>query len=66
MEDPHYYRRQAARARLLAGRVHQQDAVALLHKFAQEYSEIAEDLQSGAVTIRHRERMPQYRRRMGR
>jgi hypothetical protein len=61
MEHTSYYRRQAAKARALADRVHQRDAIELLKLFAKEYDEIAEDLESGAVDVRHQERLPQNR-----
>jgi hypothetical protein len=53
-----YYRDQAARARRLAdhvtGEVHK-----TLRQLAQDFDEIAEDLERGAVEIRHPESMPQ-------
>jgi hypothetical protein len=33
----------------------------MLKLFAKEYDEIAEDLESGAITVRHQERLPQNR-----
>jgi hypothetical protein len=66
MEHASYYRLQAARAKKLAARLRHRDAAELLRRVAGEYDEIAEDLENGAVVIRHQERMPQYRRLGGR
>ena len=48
-----YYRRQAAIARRLASKVTDEGAVEILKQTAQDYKQIAEDLETGAVEIRH-------------
>jgi len=48
------------RARRLAARTHAEIDATLL-RMAQVFVEIAEDLEKGAVEIRHPERMPQNR-----
>ena len=62
MQEASYYREQALRARRLANATTDRDAGAQLAKMAQDYSDIAEDLERGLVEIRHRELMPQMRR----
>jgi hypothetical protein len=62
MHDMHralFYREQAERARRLAGAQTQGDTKALLNRVAQEYDELAEDLENGGVEIRHPELLPQ-------
>ena len=59
MHEAAYYRRQAARARRLARAQSRLDTEALLARIARDYDEIAEDLEKGAVEIRHPELMPQ-------
>jgi hypothetical protein len=66
MEHASYYRQQSAKARRLAARLRHPGAADLLRRVAGEYDEIAEDLENGALTIRHQHRMPQYRRYGGR
>jgi hypothetical protein len=61
MHDATYYREQASRARRLARHLHQRDESALLSQMATDYDELAEDLEAGAVEIRHRNLMPQLR-----
>ena len=61
MQNPQYYRSQADMAERLAERINHPEAAASLFKMAQDYRDIAEDLESGAVEIRHAERMPQQR-----
>ena len=58
MHEPTYYREQADRARRLA-RQTVSDICAMLLEVAQDFDEVAEDLENGAVEIRHPERMPQ-------
>ena len=60
MHDPSYYREQAERARRLAARTHAEIDATLL-RMAQDFDEIAEDLEKGAVEVQHPERMPQNR-----
>jgi hypothetical protein len=62
MEPASYYRQQAGKARRLADGIDRPDVAVLLRQFAQEYDEIAEDLETGGIEIRHKERLPQYRR----
>jgi hypothetical protein len=56
-----YHREKAAQARRLAAAISQPDTVEQLLTFAKDYEEIAMDLESGAVTVIHPERMPQRR-----
>jgi len=60
MEDAAYYRDQAARARRLA-RGGRTDVEEMLSRVAQDYDDLAEDLENGAIEIRHPELMPQNR-----
>jgi hypothetical protein len=62
MYQSSYYREQAARARRLARRTTDREVVSMLAEFARNYDEIAEDLDRGAIEIRHPELMPQGRR----
>lgn len=57
MRSPSYYRDQAERAQRLARSVTDRDrgVKAILSQVAQEYEELAEDLEGGAVEIRHSE-----------
>lgn len=61
MQDAVYYRTQAARARRMA-RGQRRDIETNLLQIAIDYDQIAEDLENGAVEIRHPELMPQNRR----
>jgi hypothetical protein len=61
----HSYRAQAERARRLSEGTTTPDIADTLAMMAWDFDDIAEDLESGAVEIRHRERMPQYRRQTG-
>jgi len=62
MHPASYYRERAAHARHIASRVYQPDLLEVLHRVAQDYDDIAEDLEHGAIEIRHPELMPQGRR----
>jgi hypothetical protein len=62
MHDPSYYRDQADRARRLADAVNDPEAARALYQASQDYDDVAEDLESGAVEIRHPDLMPQTRR----
>ena len=62
MYDPQHYRSQAEVARRLAGEILNAEAAASLSKLAQDFEDIAVDLENGAIEIRHAERMPQRRR----
>ena len=61
MHHDRYHREMAAQARRLAASISQPDTVEQLLTFAKDYEEIAVDLESGAVTVIHPERMPQRR-----
>ena len=50
---PVYYRKQAQHARWLADMVHQPDLRDMLHKTARDFEDIADDLETGAVEVRH-------------
>jgi hypothetical protein len=56
-----YYREPAAPARRLARGTTRPSVVSMLAEVAQHYDEIAEDLDRGAIEIRHLELMPQTR-----
>jgi hypothetical protein len=47
MQDPRYYRDEAARARRLSGTINHPEARAMLLKLAKDYEEIAVDLERG-------------------
>ncbi len=59
MQQASYYVEQAERAERLAELVTDTAAKAELTKMAQDYRDIAWDLTSGAVEIRHPELLPQ-------
>jgi hypothetical protein len=59
MYEPSYYRRQAERARRLRDRTLDREMADALDSAAQDFDEIAVDLETGAVEIRHPELMPQ-------
>jgi hypothetical protein len=59
MQSAAYYIEQAQKAARLASQVTDTAAAAALAKMAKDYRDIAEDLQNGAIEIRHAERMPQ-------
>jgi hypothetical protein len=58
MQEAGYYREQAERARRLACGLIQRDAE-MLERLARDLDDIAEDLERGAIDIRHPELMPQ-------
>jgi hypothetical protein len=62
MHNHQYYRGQAARARRLSALSYQRELVDLLARVAEDYDDIADDLENGAITIRHPELMPQSKR----
>jgi hypothetical protein len=62
MQDPSYYRSQAARARRLALVPNDRETQDTLLQMAQDYLDLVEDLERGAIEIRHPELMPQTRR----
>jgi hypothetical protein len=61
MHSALYYRSQASIARWLASRVTDERAVEILKQTAQDYEETAEDLETGAIEIRHPDLMRQPR-----
>ena len=62
MYEPSYYREQAERARRLADHVNDREAAVALSRAARDFEDIAEDLESGAIEVRHPDLMPQNRR----
>jgi hypothetical protein len=62
MYDASYYREQAERALRLARGTNDSETQETLKRMARDYTDIAEDLESGAIEIRHPELMPQTRR----
>jgi hypothetical protein len=54
-----YYREQAEKAERLASLVTDDAMAAELRKMAEDYRDIAEDIEKGAIEIRHPELMPQ-------
>ena len=62
MHEASYYREQALRAQRLAGSQTLRETKALLEKVARDFEEIAEDLETGAIEIRHPEMLPQNNR----
>jgi hypothetical protein len=63
MREVRYYREEAARARRLANSINHLEARDALLKMAKDYDEMAADLETGAVAIRHPELMPQRQTR---
>jgi hypothetical protein len=61
MQTVSYYLEQSERAERLAGLVTDKSIQTELCKMAQDYRDIARDLQNGAIQIRHPELMPQQR-----
>jgi hypothetical protein len=61
MHPASYYRDRAEHARRVASRVHQPEILEILGQMARDYDDIAEDLERGAIEIRHPELMPQRR-----
>ena len=49
-------------ARRLSAAAYQRELLDLLGRVAQDYDDIAEDLENGAITIRHPELLPQLKR----
>ena len=62
MQEASYYRDQASRARRLARGVTDREVADQLARTAEDYDDIAEDLERGIIEVRHRELMPQLRR----
>jgi hypothetical protein len=61
MRDASYYRSQAARVRRLSMVPSDRETQDILQQMARDYAELAEDLESGAIEVRHPELMPQTR-----
>ena len=59
MQTARYYLEQAEKAQRLASLVTDKAASAELRKMAEDYRDIVEDLEKGAIEIRHPELMPQ-------
>ena len=59
MQKPSYYREHAERARRLARSQTTRDVETMLDRMARDYDDLAEDLENGAVEIRHPELMLQ-------
>lgn len=59
---PGYYRRQAERARRLANSQTNPEVQDILRRVAQDYDEIADDIEGGVVEVRHPELLPQRSR----
>ncbi len=56
MMEPDYYREQAGRARRLArGIANLPDVARQLHDMAQDFEELAAEIEAGAVGVRHPE-----------
>jgi hypothetical protein len=53
MENAPYYRGQAERARRLAHSLTNREVEAVLERVAQDYEDIAVDLENGAIEVRH-------------
>lgn len=62
MHPPRYYREQAQHARRLARLTHQSEVTEMLQRMAEDLEDIAQDLEVGAVDVRHPELLPQLRR----
>jgi hypothetical protein len=59
MHAPSYYREQAEHARRMARLMHQPDVTETLLRMAQDFEDVAYDLETGAVDVRHPELLPQ-------
>lgn len=62
MHDASYYRHQAETARRLSQKLATHDVADRLGRMAEDYEDIADDLEKGAVDIRHAELMNQPHR----
>jgi hypothetical protein len=66
MDEIAYYRGQAERARRLGRSINHSEARVELERMGRDYDDIADDLESGAIEIRHPEMIPQrHRSRLG-
>jgi hypothetical protein len=59
MREARYYRDEAARARRWANSIDHPEVRAILLNVANDYDDIAVDIEKGAIEIRHAELMPQ-------
>jgi hypothetical protein len=59
MKDAAYYRECAAHARRLAEMSYQGELRDFLRDMARDYDDVAEDLENGAIEVRHPDLMPQ-------
>ena len=59
MHSAEHYRRQAVRARQIADLAHQPEIQQMLLTAARDYEDIAQDIEMGAIEIRHPELLPQ-------
>ncbi len=59
MQSAHYYREQASLASRLAKGVTTPETAALLGRLAQDFHDIAVDLERGLINIKHPELLPQ-------
>jgi hypothetical protein len=55
MDRASYYRERANHARHLADAAWQPDLEEMLRRLAQQYEEVAEDIEAGAAEVRHPE-----------
>jgi hypothetical protein len=62
MHPPNYYREQAEHARRMARLMHKPDITEMLLRMAQDFEDVAYDLETGAVDVRHPELLPQLSR----
>ena len=62
MQNARYYREQAERAWRWAGSIGDPELRKMLERLAQDYEDIAVDLELGAIEIRHPEILPQRNR----
>lgn len=59
MNTAQYYRKQAERAHRLADLCHDGPVRVGLERLAHDYAEMADDIETGIVEIRHSELLPQ-------
>lgn len=64
MHPANYYRKQAAHAQTLADMSQEGAVHEVLVRLVQDYGDIAEDLETGAIDIRHPELLPQKNRKI--
>jgi hypothetical protein len=59
MQDARYYRRVAETARRLKGKAAPRRVAELLERVAEDYDDVADDLETHAIDVRHPELMKQ-------